>query len=95
MGLRFKQFPAVPIVFAPLIGGLLIGKLGLLEGVRTGLVITLALAIVTVLLLSQINVPVRAMDSLKISGVWRSFDRALKRLLISDIIVRMCEGYGV
>lgn len=82
----------VPIVFAPLIGGLLIGRLGLVEGVHTGLVITLALAIVTVLLLSQINVPVRAMDSLKISGVWRSFDKALKRLLISDIIVRMCEG---
>ena len=82
----------VPIVFAPLIGGLLIGKLGLLEGIHTGLVITLALAIVTVLLLSQINVPVRTIDSLKISGVWRSFDSALKRLLISDIIVRMCEG---
>ena len=82
----------VPIVFAPLIGGLLIGKLGLLEGIHTGLVITLALAIVTVLLLSQINVQVRTIDSLKISGVWRSFDSALKRLLISDIIVRMCEG---
>lgn len=82
----------IPIVFAPLIGGLLIGKLGLLEGIHTGLVITLALAIVTVLLLSQINVQVRKIDSLKISGVWRSFDSALKRLLISDIIVRMCEG---
>ena len=82
----------VPIVFAPLIGGLLIGKLGLLEGIHTGLVITLALAIVTVLLLSQINLRVRPIDSLKISGVWRSFDSALKRLLISDIIVRMCEG---
>ena len=82
----------IPIVFAPLIGGLLIGKLGLLEGIHTGLVITLALAIVTVLLLSQINVQVRTIDSLKISGVWRSFDSALKRLLISDIIVRMCEG---
>ena len=82
----------VPIVFAPLIGGLLIGKLGLLEGIHTGLVITLALAIVTVLLLSQINVQVRTIDSLNISGIWRSFDGALKRLLISDIIVRMCEG---
>jgi MFS family permease len=82
----------VPIVFAPLIGGLLIGKLGLLEGIHTGLVITLALAVVTVLLLSQINVQIRTIDSLKISGIWRSFDGALKRLLISDIIVRMCEG---
>ena len=82
----------VPIVFAPLIGGLLIAKLGLLEGIRSGLAITLGLAIITVLLLSRINVAVRARDSIKIRGVWRSFDGALKRLLISDIIVRMCEG---
>ena len=82
----------VPIVFAPLIGGLLIAKLGVLEGIRGGLVITLALAIVTVLLLSRINVEVRGRDSIKIRGVWRSFDGALKRLLISDVIVRMCEG---
>ena len=82
----------VPIVFAPIIGGLLIAKLGLLEGIRSGLVITLALAIVTVLLLSRINVEIRAADSIKIRGVWRSFDGALKRLLISDVIVRMCEG---
>ncbi|HET6670458.1 MAG TPA: MFS transporter [Pyrinomonadaceae bacterium] len=82
----------VPIVFAPLIGGLLISRLGLLEGIRSGLAITLGLAIVTVLLLSRINVEVRGRDSIKIRGVWRSFDGALKRLLISDIIVRMCEG---
>lgn len=82
----------VPIVFAPLIGGLLIAKLGLLEGIRTGLVITLGLAIITVLLLSRINIEIPARDSIKIRGVWRSFDGALKRLLISDIIVRMCEG---
>jgi MFS family permease len=82
----------VPIVFAPLIGGLLISRLGLLEGVRSGLAITLGLAIVTVLLLRRINVEVRGRDSIKIRGVWRSFDGALKRLLISDVIVRMCEG---
>ncbi|MDQ3473190.1 MAG: MFS transporter, partial [Acidobacteriota bacterium] len=82
----------VPIVFAPLIGGFLIARLGLLEGIRTGLVITLALAIVTVLLLRRINLEVRPPDSIKIRGVWRSFDGALKRLLISDVIVRMCEG---
>jgi MFS family permease len=82
----------VPIVFAPVIGGLLIAKLGLLEGIRSGLVITLALAIVTVFLLSRINVEVRPPDFIKIRGVWRSFDGALKRLLISDVIVRMCEG---
>jgi MFS family permease len=82
----------VPIVFAPVIGGILIGRLGLLEGIRTGLVISIGLAIVTVLLLSQINVELRRSEAINIRGVWQSFDSALKRLLISDVIVRMCEG---
>lgn len=82
----------VPIVFAPIIGGVLIGRLGLLEGIRTGLVISIGLAIITVFLLSQINVELRRVDSINIRGVWQSFDSALKRLLISDVIVRMCEG---
>jgi MFS family permease len=82
----------VPIVFAPIMGGMLIGRLGLLEGIRTGLVISIALAILTVFLLSQINVELRRVDSINIRGVWQSFDSALKRLLISDVIVRMCEG---
>jgi MFS family permease len=82
----------VPIVFAPIMGGMLIGRLGLLEGIRTGLVISIALAILTVFLLSQIDVELRRVDSINIRGVWQSFDSALKRLLISDVIVRMCEG---
>jgi len=82
----------VPIVFAPVIGGILIGRLGLLEGIRTGLVISIGLAILTVLLLSQINVELRRSEPINIRGVWQSFDSALKRLLISDVIVRMCEG---
>lgn len=82
----------VPIVFAPVIGGILIGRLGLLEGIRTGLVISIGLAILTVLLLSQINVELRRSEPINIRGIWQSFDSALKRLLISDVIVRMCEG---
>lgn len=82
----------VPIVIAPLIGGALIGKLGLINGIHTGLVITLALAIVTVLLVRHINIEIQAARPMDIPGVWRSFHGALKRLLISDIIIRMCEG---
>src|SRR5712664_2163101 len=39
----------LPIVIAPIIGGALITGLGILQGVHTGLVITLALATVTML----------------------------------------------
>ena len=59
---------------------------------HTGLVITLALAAVTLLLVSRINIEVTAARLINIRGVWQSFHSALKRLLISDIIIRTCEG---
>ncbi|HET9532639.1 MAG TPA: MFS transporter [Blastocatellia bacterium] len=82
----------VPMVISPLVGGALITGLGISVGVKTGLVITLALAAATVLIVSRINVPVIAGEAVKIRGVWRSFHTALKRLLISDIFIRTCEG---
>jgi MFS family permease len=60
--------------------------------VHTGLLITLALAAVTVLLVLKVNVVIKTSPPTSIGGVWRSFHSALKRLLISDVIIRMCEG---
>ena len=82
----------VPIIIAPMIGGALIARLGIVTGIHTGLAITIGLAAVTVLLVSRINIQVKAARLINIRGVWRSFHRALKRLLISDIIIRTCEG---
>ena len=82
----------VPIIVAPLIGGALMARAGLARGVHIGLVVTLCLAAVTLLLLQRINVEVKIVDAVNIRGVWRSFHHALKRLLISDIIIRACEG---
>lgn len=82
----------VPIVVAPLAGGALIGWLGIIRGVHVGLIVTLGLAAITLLLASKIRVEIKAIDATNIRGVWRSFHGVLKRLLISDIIIRMCEG---
>ena len=82
----------VPTVIAPVLGGALIASLGVLSGVHIGLVITLALAAVTALLVLRINIPIKRAEAINIRGVWRSFHIALKRLLISDVIIRMCEG---
>lgn len=82
----------VPIVIAPLIGGALIVELGTRYGIRVGLVITLFLAVVTLLLIRRINIEVKASQATNIRGVWLSFHAALKRLLVSDVIIRMCEG---
>ena len=82
----------VPIVVAPIIGGALIASQGVVKGVHIGLLITLALAAVTLLLVMRVNIAIKASDTTNIAGVWRSFHAALKRLLISDVIIRMCEG---
>jgi len=82
----------VPMVISPLIGGMLIARMGVTRGVRIGLAATLVLAALTALLVLAINVPVKAGDAVNIRGVWRSFHHALKRLLISDIFIRTCEG---
>src|SRR5713226_9146762 len=82
----------IPMVISPLIGGAMIGALGLQRGIRTGLVITLALAGLAVALLFSLRLPVAPRDAVKMSGVWRSFHPTLKRLLVSDIVIRTCEG---
>jgi MFS family permease len=52
----------------------------------------LALATITFFLLLKVNVSISATHATNIRGVWQSFHSALKRLLISDIIIRTCEG---
>lgn len=82
----------VPMVISPLIGGAVIATFGISYGVRAGLVTTLILAIITAMIVVAINIPVKVGEPVNIRGVWRSFHVALKRLLISDIIIRTCEG---
>lgn len=82
----------VPIVIAPIIGGAIIASWGVIKGVHVGLLITLALAAVTLVLVLQVNIAIKASPPTNIAGVWHSFHQGLKRLLISDVIIRMCEG---
>ena len=82
----------VPIVVAPVVGGAMIAGLGIIKGVHTGLLITLLLAVITALLVMNVNVAIKPAEATNIRGVWQSFHAVLKRLLISDIIIRTCEG---
>jgi MFS family permease len=82
----------VPMAAAPLLGGALIASFGVVSGVRVGLLVMLALAGLTAILTLAINLPVTVGAPANIRGVWRSFHGALKRLLVSDIIIRTCEG---
>ena len=82
----------VPMAIAPIIGGMLIAAVGVVKGVRVGLMVMLAFAAVTAFLTLRINLPIVTGATVNIKGVWRSFQPALKRLLVSDIIIRTCEG---
>ena len=82
----------VPIVIAPIAGGVLISALGVVKGIHVALVITLVLALVTLLLVSYINITVETLHATGIVGVWQTFHAVLKRLLVSDVIIRTCEG---
>jgi len=93
MGFTVQSFlKRIPMALAPVLGGLLIAQMGVLTGIRTGLAVTLALATLTVFIIRTVNIAVIPSPRINIRGVWQSFHHALKRLLISDIIIRICEG---
>ncbi len=82
----------VPIVIAPIAGGFLIASLGVVKGIHVALLITLVFALVTLLLVSRINLTLNDLHATGIVGVWQTFHTPLKRLLVSDVIIRTCEG---
>jgi MFS family permease len=82
----------VPMTISPLAGGMMMATMGVVSGIRASLWITLAFAAISFLIILKINIPIQIGEATSIAGVWRSFHAGLKRLLISDIIIRMCEG---
>jgi MFS family permease len=83
----------LPIVVAPALGGFAIAAYGVRSGVRLGLAITIALALVTLAVVARVRIPlVREAIPTRIGGVWRSLPSPLKWLLLSDIFIRTCEG---
>ena len=83
----------VPIAIAPILGGLVIAAYGLQSGIHLGLAATVVFSIVTLGVVSRVNIPVTP-DPVPthIVAVWRSLPSPLRWLLASDIFVRTCEG---
>lgn len=83
----------VPILIAPTLGGLLIVTHGILSGVRMGLVVSIALAGATLLVVRLMRLDLRPPPpATGIAGVWRSLPTPLRRLLLSDVFIRTCDG---
>jgi MFS family permease len=83
----------VPILIAPTLGGLLIAAHGVLTGVRTGLIVSIVLAAVTLLIVRRMRLDRRSESAdAGIVSVWRSLPSPLRRLLLSDIFIRTCDA---
>jgi MFS family permease len=83
----------VPIVVAPTLGGLGVASLGIRRGVRLGLLVSLAVAALTLSVASRVRIPVVADEQpVGMRHVWASFPGPLRWLLASDVFVRTCEG---
>lgn len=84
----------VPIVLAPPIGGLLIATLGLQTGIKTGLLITVLLALTAIVFVRRgyVENPRTETDGNRLRDIWQSMDNRLMRLLVADCLARWAEG---
>ena len=85
----------VPIVFAPTLGGLLVERLGLREGLRIGFSISIMLAIVTLWFQYRFYVPPAnppAARTHDLPALWRRAPPPLRHLLAADVLARAAES---
>jgi MFS family permease len=85
----------VPIMVAPIFGGILIDQFGVIAGVRVALMISILLSALTLLVQRQLRD--EPQKTLTPSPRWnffrsmRALNQPLRHLLLSDILVRFCE----
>ena len=82
----------IPIVVAPLIGGIVIARAGLVAGMQMLFIVTIGLGVVTLAVVARVRLPKLNGPPANIRGVWRAFPGSLRWLLFSDIFIRTCEG---
>jgi len=90
----------IPIAIAPALGGALIARFGVRLGVQMGLGVAIAGAAVAFIVAGAIDRHptsrgIRASgdaDSRSIRDVWSCMPSPLRRLLVSDVLVRTCES---
>jgi MFS family permease len=85
----------LPIMIAPIFGGMLIDRFGMIGGVRIGLAVSIFLSGLTILVQRQLREePMKKVENTERWNFWRSlreFNSPMRRLLLSDILVRFCE----
>jgi MFS family permease len=82
----------VPIVVAPVLGGLLIARRGLIGGMQTLFSVTIVLGVLTIVVLSRVAIARIEGPVTNMRGVWRSLPSPLRWLLLADVFIRTCDG---
>jgi MFS family permease len=85
----------VPIMVAPFFGGMLIDNFGVVPGVRIGLLISILVSGATIFVQRQLrDEPTKTVAPAERWNFWQSlrgFNAPVRRLLMSDILIRFCE----
>ena len=85
----------LPIMISPVCGGILIDRFGIVGGVRIALLISIFLSAITILVQRQLREePKQEVAANERWSFWRSlreFNAPMRRLLLSDILIRFCE----
>jgi MFS family permease len=91
----------LPIMVAPILGGILIDHFGIIPGVRIALIVSIFLSALTILVQRQLRG--HSIDESRVTAatapaerwsLWRSlrqFNPPMRHLLLSDILIRFCE----
>jgi MFS family permease len=82
----------LPILVAPIIGGLAIARYGILPGMRMLFGATIVLGVATIVVLRAVRIARIEGEPTDIRGVWRLFPSPLRWLLFSDVFIRTCDA---
>ena len=89
----------LPIMIAPFFGGMLIDRFGVVGGVRIALIVSIVFSGATIFIQRQISdgtssASVKGQSGSDRLDLWqnlRAFNSPMRRLLLSDILIRFCE----
>jgi MFS family permease len=85
----------LPIMIAPVFGGMLIDRFGIVSGVRIALAVSIVLSTLTIFVQWRLrDEPKEKIEKNDRWNLWQSlrgFNPPMRRLLLSDILIRFCE----
>jgi len=81
-----------PMMLGPIIGGVMITNFGLVTGIKLSFGISILLCIMGIFFQQKMRPDEeKVIEKINPVQLWKRFDKKLKNLLISDILIRFCE----